>query len=130
MSRNDEIASLLEEFADLLDAKGVEYKPRAYRRAAENIRDYPGDIEGLAAEGEDAVGEIEGVGDAISSKVVEYFETGEIAELGELRDELPVDMAALTAVEGVGPKTVGSLYEALGIETLEDLEAEIGRAHV
>jgi len=123
MSRNDEIATLLEEFADLLDAKGVEYKPRAYRRAAENIRDYPGAIEGLAAEGEERVGEIDGVGDAISSKVVEYFETGEIEELTELREELPVEMDALTAVEGVGPKSVGSLYEALGITTLDELEA-------
>jgi DNA polymerase (family 10) len=123
MSHNGEIASRLAEFADLLDAKGVEYKPRAYRRAAENIRDHPGDIEGLAAEGENAVGEIEGVGDAISAKVVEYFATGEIEELGELREELPVDMAALTAVEGVGPKTVGALYEALGITTLDELEA-------
>src|SRR6056297_140264 len=123
MSRNDEVARRLEAFADLLEARGVEYKPRAYRRAAENIRDHPGDIEGLAAEGADAVGEIEGVGDAISSKVVEYFETGDIAELHELREELPVDMAALTAVEGVGPKTVGSLYEELGITTLDELEA-------
>ncbi|WP_336338941.1 DNA polymerase/3'-5' exonuclease PolX [Haloarcula brevis] len=123
MSRNDDIAALLEEFADLLDAKGVEYKPRAYRRAAENIRDYPGAIEGLAAEGKDSVGEIDGVGDAISAKVVEYFETGEIEELTELREELPVEMDALTAVEGVGPKSVGSLYEALGITTLDELEA-------
>jgi len=123
MSRNDEIATLLEEFADLLDAKGVEYKPRAYRRAAENIRDYPGAIEGLAADGEERVGEIDGVGDAISSKVVEYVETGEIEELTELREELPVEMDALTAVEGVGPKSVGKLYEALGITTLDELEA-------
>ncbi|MBX0321686.1 DNA polymerase/3'-5' exonuclease PolX [Halomicroarcula sp. F13] len=123
MSRNDEIATRLEEFADLLDAKGVEYKPRAYRRAAENIRDHPAAIEGLAAEGADTVGEIEGVGDAISSKVVEYFETGDIEELAELRAELPVDMEALTAVEGVGPKTVGTLYEELGITTLDELEA-------
>ncbi|WP_146417306.1 DNA polymerase/3'-5' exonuclease PolX [Haloarcula hispanica] len=129
MSRNDEIATLLEEFADLLDAKGVEYKPRAYRRAAENIRDFPGAIEGLAAEGEDSVGEIDAVGDAISSKVVEYVNTGEIEELTELREELPVEMDALTAVEGVGPKSVGSLYEALGITTLDELEsaAEAGQ---
>ncbi|WP_434530634.1 DNA polymerase/3'-5' exonuclease PolX [Haloarcula sp. NS06] len=123
MSRNDEIATLLEEFADLLDAKGVEYKPRAYRRAAENIRDFPGAIEGLAAEGEASVGEIDGVGDAISAKVVEYFDTGEIEELTELREDLPVEIDALTAVEGVGPKSVGSLYEALGITTLDELEA-------
>ncbi|MBV0923453.1 DNA polymerase/3'-5' exonuclease PolX [Halomicroarcula limicola] len=123
MSQNDEIASRLEEFADLLEARGVEYKPRTYRRAAENIREYPAAVEGLAAEGEEAVGEIDGVGDAISTKVVEYFETGEIEELEELRAELPVEMEALTAVEGVGPKTVGTLYEALGITTLDELEA-------
>jgi DNA polymerase (family 10) len=123
MSRNDEVAALLEEFADLLEATGVEYKPTAYRRAAENVREHAAPIEGLAAEGEDAVAEIDRVGDAIASKVVEYFETGEIEELEALREELPVDMAGLTAVEGVGPKTVGSLYEALGVTTLDELEA-------
>jgi DNA polymerase (family 10) len=123
MSHNDEVAARLEEFADLLAAKGVEYKPRAYRRAAENIREHPAAIEGLAAEGESAVAEIDAVGDAISSKVVEYFETGEIEELEDLREELPVEMDALTRVEGVGPKTVGTLYEALEIQTLDDLEA-------
>jgi len=123
VSRNEEVASLLEEFADLLEAQNVEYKPRAYRRAAENIRGYPGAIEGLADEGKDAVEQIEGVGDAISSKIVEYFETGEIEELEAERDALPVDVAALTSVEGVGPKTVGTLYEELGIATLDDLEA-------
>jgi DNA polymerase (family 10) len=123
VSRNDEVADRLEEFADLLAADGVEYKPRAYRRAAENVRDYPDPIEALAASGPDAVSEIEGVGDAIASKVIEYIETGEIAELTELKSELPVDMQALTAVDGVGPKTVGSLYDALGITTLDELEA-------
>ncbi|MFC6720488.1 DNA polymerase/3'-5' exonuclease PolX [Halobacteriaceae bacterium SHR40] len=123
MSRNDEVARRLEEFADLLEAQDVEYKPRSYRRAAENIRDHPEAVETLAAEGEDAVAEIEGVGDAISSKIVEYFETDEIEELEALREELPVEMAALTAVEGVGPKTVGTLYEELDVRTLEDLES-------
>jgi DNA polymerase (family 10) len=123
MSRNDEVAALLAEFADLLEATGVEYKPTAYRRAAENVREHTAPIENLAGEGEDAVAEIDRVGDAIASKVVEYVETGEIGELEELRAELPVDMAGLTAVEGVGPKTVGSLYEALGVTTLDELEA-------
>ncbi|MGZ0748655.1 DNA polymerase/3'-5' exonuclease PolX [Haloparvum sp. AD34] len=123
MSRNDEVADLLEEFADLLDAKGVEYKPTAYRRAAENVRDHPAPIENLAGEGEDAVAEIDRVGDAIAAKIVEYFETGEIEELEELRSELPVDIEALTRIEGVGPKTVGTLYEELGITTLDEMEA-------
>ena len=129
MSRNDEVADRLEEFADLLEADGVDYKPNVYRRAAENIREHTGPIEELAADGEDAVATIDGVGDAISAKVVEYIETGEIEELTELREELPVDIGALTRVEGVGPKTVGTLYEALGITTLDELAAaaEAGR---
>jgi DNA polymerase (family 10) len=123
MSYNDEIARLLYEFADRLEADGVEYKPNAYRRAAENIADHPEPIDQLAMSGQAEVEKIDRVGDAIASKVVEYFETGEIAELSELRESMPVDMAALTSVEGVGPKTVGSLYNELGITGLDELEA-------
>ena len=123
MSRNDEVAALLAEFADRLEATGVEYKPSAYRRAAENVREHTAPIENLAGEGPDAVAEIDRVGDAIAAKIVEYFETGEIEELEELRAELPADIEALTAIEGVGPKTVGTLYETLGITTLDEMEA-------
>ncbi|QSG11969.1 DNA polymerase IV (family X) [Halapricum desulfuricans] len=128
MTRNDAVADLLAEMADRLEAMDVKYKPRAYRRAAENIREHPEPIERLAGEGTEAVGGIDGVGDAIASKIVEYVETGSIGELEELRDELPVEIDALTGVEGVGPKTVGTLYEALGVRTLDDLEdaAEAG----
>jgi DNA polymerase (family 10) len=129
VSRNDEVAARLEEFADLLEADGVEYKPNTYRRAAENVREHTEPIEELAVDGKEAVAAIDGVGDAISAKIVEYIETGEIEELEALREELPVDIGALTRVEGVGPKTVGTLYEKLGITTLDDLAAaaEAGR---
>lgn len=123
MSRNAEVAERLEEIADLLDAKDVDFKPRAYRRAAENVRGLGLPIEQLAEEGEDDVGEIEGVGDAIAAKIVEYLETGEIEELESLREEYPVDMGALTSVEGLGPKRVAALYDALGVQNLDDLEA-------
>ena len=123
MTSNAELAARLEEFADLLEAKDVEYKPRAYRRAAENVAEYPGDVVDLAEDGVEAVQEIDRVGEAIADKLVEYVETGTIEELEDLRAELPVEMDALTSVEGVGPRTVGTLYEALGIETLDDLEA-------
>jgi len=122
VSRNAEVAARLEEYADLLEAQGVEYKPNTYRRAAENVREHPAAVAELAADGEDAVAEIDGVGDAIAAKVVEYVETGSIEELEAERTELPVNMAELTAVEGVGPKTVKRLYDALGVRTLDDLE--------
>jgi DNA polymerase (family 10) len=123
VTRNAEVADRFEEMADLLEANGVAYKPRSYRRAAENVRDHPEAIEGLVARGRDAVEDIDGVGEALAGKIIEYVETGDIGELTDLREDLPVDMAALTSVEGVGPKTVGKLHEALGITTLDELEA-------
>ncbi|SIR62714.1 DNA polymerase/3'-5' exonuclease PolX [Natronorubrum thiooxidans] len=124
MATNAEIAGRFEEFADLLEADDVEYKPRAYRRAAENIRAHPVPIADPVASGnEDVLEEIDGVGDAISAKIVEYVETGTIEELEELRAELPIDIADITRIEGVGPKTAGKLYRELGVESLDDLEA-------
>ena len=124
MNDNAAVAGLFEEMADHLEARDVEFKPNVYRRAAESIRGHTVSIDRLYEEGgEESLGEIEDVGDAIAAKTAEFLETGAIEELEELRAELPVEMNALTAVEGVGPKTVGKLYEALGIETLDDLEA-------
>ena len=124
MSVNDEVATLLEEMADHLEARDVEFKPNVYRRAADSVRAHAVSMATLHEEaGQEAIEELEDVGEAIASKTVEYLETGTIEELEKLREELPVDMDALTAVEGVGPKTVGALYDALGVETLEDLEA-------
>ncbi|MCU4739879.1 DNA polymerase/3'-5' exonuclease PolX [Natronoglomus mannanivorans] len=121
---NAELAARFEEFADLLEADDVEYKPRAYRRAADAIKAHPAPLADLVERGDEAaLDDVEGVGDAISSKIVEYVETGEIEELEELREELPVDIVALTRVEGVGPKTVGTLYRELDVRNLDDLEA-------
>ncbi|WP_134670737.1 PHP domain-containing protein [Halorussus marinus] len=123
MRRNAEVAGLLEEYADLLAAQDVSYKPKSYRRAAESIRDYPAAIEELAADGPEAVEEIPDVGSSIAAKVVEAVETGSFEQLDETRAELPVEMAELTSVEGVGPRTVGDLFEALDVRNLDDLEA-------
>ena len=122
MRRNDEIATLLEEYADRLEAQGVDYKHRTYRRAAESVRDAPEDIADLAAEGPEGVQRLDDVGESISKKVVEAVETGTFEQLEDSREELPVQMAELTGVEGVGPKTVGDLYRALDVRDLDDLE--------
>lgn len=117
---NERIADLLYEFADRLEALDVEYKPRAYRDAAESVLEAdPEDLEEPTS--------IPNVGDAIGSKIEEYLESGEIEELNELRREIPIDIGGITAVEGVGPKTAAKLYNALGIRGLDDLE-EAARA--
>jgi len=119
--KNELVARILYEIADLLDLDGVAFKPRAYRRAAEVVESLGEPIEDLVASGRHA--ELPGVGEAIAKKIAEIVETGHLAYHDELRAKLPIDLYALTRVEGVGPKTAKLLYEALGVKTLADLEA-------
>ena len=119
--KNELVARILYEIADLLDLDGVAFKPRAYRRAAEVIESLDEPIEDLVASGRHA--ELPGVGEAIAKKIAEIVETGHLAYHDELRAKLPIDLYALTRVEGVGPKTAKLLYDALGVKTLADLEA-------
>ncbi len=114
------MARILHEVADLLDLDGVAFKPRAYRRAAEVIESLGEPIEDLVASGEHA--DLPGVGEAIAKKIAEIVETGRLAYHDELKEKLPIDLYALTQVDGVGPKTAKLLYDELGVRTLDDLE--------
>lgn len=121
MTRNAAFADALEELADYLEAQDVDYKPQMYRTAAANVRDYSESLESLVAAGR--VTDIEGIGESIAEKAASFVEKGEIDALERERERLPVDMEALTAVEGLGPKRVKALYEALEITDLDSLEA-------
>lgn len=118
--KNRLVARILYEVADLLELEGVEFKPRAYRRAAQAVESCPVPIEDMVEQGR--LHELPGVGKSIAKKIEEIVKTGKLALHEELKAKLPVDLHALTQVEGVGAKTAKLLYEALGVRTLEDLE--------
>lgn len=118
--KNRQVARILYEIAELLDLEGVQFKPRAYRRAAQAVESCPVPIEDLATEGH--LNELPGVGKAIAGKIEEIVATGRLKYHEELKAKLPVDLFALTQVEGMGPKTAKLLYDELGVRTLDDLE--------
>lgn len=119
--KNTEVAAILEEIADLLEIEEVEFKPRAYRRAARNIEALNEDIEDVYDRGE--LEDIDGVGEAIAEKIAEYLDTGKLEYYEELKADVPIDFAAITRVEGIGPKRAKQLYDALDITNLDELEA-------
>ena len=118
--KNRQVARILYEIAELLDLEGVQFKPRAYRRAAQAVESCSAPIEELAAEGK--LSDLPGVGEAIAKKIREVVETGKLQYHEELKAKLPVDLFALTQVDGVGPKTAKLLYEELEVRSLDDLE--------
>ncbi len=84
---NSEIAGIFDEIAGLLRA-GREnvFKIRSYRTAAAVIRDLPEPVEQLVSE--ERLREIPGVGEAISKKIKELIDTGQLEYLQKLRDGL------------------------------------------
>ena len=118
---NEKVASILYEIADLLELKGDEpFKPRAYRSAAHTIGEMREDIETVYRQGK--LHDVPGVGDAISKKVAEIIDTGELGYLDELRNEFPPGLIQLMTVPEVGPKTTMLLYKQLKISNLQELK--------
>ncbi|MDW7733171.1 MAG: DNA polymerase/3'-5' exonuclease PolX, partial [Methanolobus sp.] len=76
---NREIADALYEVADILEFNEVEWKPRAYRKAARKIEDLNEDIRDIYREkGEKGLEDIPGVGRNIADHIIEYLETGKV----------------------------------------------------
>jgi DNA polymerase (family 10) len=119
---NAAVAKLMREIAALLEMEGVAFKPRAYEKVAHAIDalDEPL-VEIHRRGGLKALEDIPGVGRAIAERIEELVTTGKLAYYDELHRKVPVDVSGLTAIEGLGPKHVKALYEALGIRTVADL---------
>ncbi len=121
-----EFSKILHEMSVLLDMEDTPFKPQAYERAAGAIEEEGIDNDDLRARykkgGLKALMEIPGVGQGIAEHIEEFFKRGTFKEYEHLQKKYPVDIAGLTAVEGVGPKMVKTLWLELKIKKLADLE--------
>jgi len=118
--KNQEIAKIFNEIADLLEIKGENpFRIRAYRRAAQNIEGLSGSIEDMSI---DELLKIPGIGHDLAGKISEYLKTGKMQAHEDLKKEIPEGTLTLLSVPGLGPKTAGLLYEKLKITGIDELQ--------
>jgi DNA polymerase (family X) len=116
---NATIAEQLESFAVLLDLSGASfYTSRAYRRAAETIRETKAPIADLVATGR--ARELRGIGAGIAARLEELVSTGRIAELDELQREVQPELVGLGRFLGIAPKRMVEIGKALGVSTVDE----------
>lgn len=119
--KNQLVANILYQIADLLDLKGeIFFKTRAYRMAAQKIEVLEENIEDLTKE--DRLLEIPGVGEGLAKKIKEIVETGKLDYFERLKKEIPEGLINLLNIPGLGPKKVAAIYKNLGITTLKELQ--------
>ena len=124
--RNQEIASIFYEIADLLDAQGVKWEPIAYRKAARSLESLPEPIEDVySSGGKENLMEIEGVGKAMADHIEEILKTGNLRKLDDLKAKIPEGVLQMMQIEGLGPKKAMILYKKLKIKSLSDLKKAI-----
>ena len=117
---NAAIAERLEAFAALLDLAGSgHYTARAYRRAAETVRETRAPVAALVREGR--VQELRGIGPGIAARLRELVDTGTIAELDELEREVRPELVGLGRLLGIGPQRMVEIGRALGVSTADEL---------
>ena len=120
---NQEIAKILYEISEYLEMESEPFKPRAYQKVAQAVESLEKETKEIYKTGGlKALSEIPGVGVSIAEKIEELLKTGRLKYYEALKKKTPVDLSALTKIEGLGPKNIKRLYEKLGIRNLADLE--------
>jgi len=116
-----DVGEILEHIAQLLELKGENpFKIRAYTNAARALESLSESIGTLVAE--ERLGEIEGIGKAITEKVTELVTTGRLEYYEELKSSFPEGIFELFELQGLGAKKIKVLHEQLGVASLADLE--------
>jgi DNA polymerase (family 10) len=78
---NQELANILYEMSMLYEMQGVQFKPRAYDRAAHGVESFGENVQGLFIEhGAEGIDGIPGVGAGIAEHLEELFTTGHFKE--------------------------------------------------
>jgi DNA polymerase (family X) len=121
---NEDIAGRLDEVSRILaEQEANRFRVQAYEQAATVLRGLSCSVsEVFAKEGIAGLEKIPGVGETIARSIRDILLHGKLAMLQRLRGEHD-PLALLGSVPGVGKVTAWKLYEDLGVESLEELEA-------
>jgi DNA polymerase (family 10) len=120
--KNFEVARLFYEMAALLEVHDESrFRVRAYQRAAQTLEGLAEDVRTIAARGE--LQTLPGVGRDLAGRIDEYLLTGRIAQLEALRGSMPPSVLGLLEIRGLGPRTARLLFDRLGVDSVDRLEA-------
>jgi len=128
--QNQQIAALFEELGDLLEIQGANaFRVRAYRNAARSLENLSESAADIVADPDRSLTDLEGIGKDLAAKIEVIVKTGVLPQLDELRTEIPVGVAEMLRIPGLGPKKVAALFKDLGVTTLVGLKTacEAGR---
>ncbi|MEM9593649.1 MAG: DNA polymerase/3'-5' exonuclease PolX [Acidobacteriota bacterium] len=128
MGDNREIAAVFRQMGQALEILGANrFRVLGNQRVARALKDMAQDVRGLVDEDPGTavkrLSALDDIGKTSAQRIVEYLETGSIAEHADLLTKVPAGLFDLLELPGLGPKAVKLMWDDLGIDSLEKLEA-------
>jgi len=104
--------------ATLLELHGANpFKTRAYVSVSNQLEQLEGQASQIGTDGlSDA-----GISKNMLAKIEQLLEKGTFDELEELLSKTPEGVVAMTEIKGIGPKKIRTLWQELGLETMDAL---------
>lgn len=128
---NKIIADMFNEIASMLsieETPSSKFEVRAYQKAALTIGTLQEAVEDIyKREGKPGLMKLPGVGRGLADKIEEYIKTGKIKRYDELKKKYPIDLKALTSIEGMGAKKAISLYIQIGVKDIPTLKDAVAK---
>jgi putative hydrolase len=120
---NKEIATLLDQIADLLEQRDDNpYRVQAFRHGAKNVEITSIPLTEIVEQGGgEALKEIEGIGEGLATTIFEYISTGRSSYLQQLQARQSPE-SLFQRVPGIGQKLAQRIAQQLEITSLEALE--------
>ncbi len=119
MDKKD-IIEVLERIGTMLEIKGENpFKVRAYFSGARTLQTMEEDLGEVIGEGR--LGEIPGIGKALTEKVETLYTTGELEFYDKLVASVPSGLMDLLEVPGLGGKKIKALHEQLDVDSIDSL---------
>jgi len=94
------------------------FKSKTYSIVAYKISQLTVDLQTLS---EEKISKINGIGEAISKKIVEIISTGRMENLEDLIEKTPVGIFEMLKIKGLGPKKIAVIWKEMGIENVGEL---------
>jgi DNA polymerase (family X) len=120
---NPEIASILEEVADVLEIQNENpFRIRAYRNAVRTVESLTTPLRKWVEE-KRPLTDLQGIGKEMANHIREMVETGTLGFRDELLAEVPRSLIELMRLPALGPKKAKKVFDELKVGSIDELEA-------
>ena len=124
-----QIVTVLEQAGVLLELDGANrFRVIAYQNASRALASLEEDLLMVVSEGR--ITEVKGIGKGLGALITEAVLKGSWGGLPSLYERVPPGLMEIVGIPGLGPKRARTLYEELGVDSVESLKAACEMGHI